>query len=221
MTDKATNLAIPPDGYSDWLGELMHRIHSAQQRAALEVNRELVLLYWEVGQDILTLLAVQGWGKKVVNRLATDLRSAFPDMKEFSPRNLKYTRSFAEAWPDAEFVQQVAAQLPFKLRWNVLTELKAGKFKPENLGQLGFYMTAINAQIKHPQDSPTIGLLLSKSKNKVVAEYALRDKAQPIGVAEYRLVESLPPELQTNMPSTEQFERELAEHASPTNGFEQ
>lgn len=97
-----------------------------------------------------------------------------------------------------------------KLRCYVVVELKAGKFKPEHLGQLGFYLTAVDAQVKHPHDGPTIGLLLCKSKNKVVAEYALRDNARPIGVAEYQLVASLPTELQTSLPSIEQIERELA-----------
>jgi predicted nuclease of restriction endonuclease-like (RecB) superfamily len=101
-----------------------------------------------------------------------------------------------------------------KLRCYVVIELKAGKFKPEHLGQLSFYLTAVDAQMKHPQDGPTIGLLLCKSKNKVVAEYALRDKAQPLGVAEYQLVESLPPELQSSLPSIEQIERELARDPS-------
>ena len=67
----------------------------------------------------------------------------------------------------------------------------------------------MDAHVKHPQDAPTIGLLLCKSKNKVVAEYALRDKAQPMGIAEYKLLESLPAELQTSLPSIEQIEREL------------
>lgn len=97
-----------------------------------------------------------------------------------------------------------------KLRCYVVIELKAGKFKPEHLGQLGFYLTAVDAQIKHPQDGPTIGLLLCRSQNKVVAEYALRNNAQPLGVAEYQLLESLPAELQTSLPSIEQIERELA-----------
>lgn len=97
-----------------------------------------------------------------------------------------------------------------KLRCYVVIELKAGKFKPEHLGQLSFYLTAVDAQIKHPQDGPTIGLLLCKTKNKVVAEYALRGKDQPLGVAEYQLVESLPLEFQTSLPSIEQIERELA-----------
>ena len=96
-----------------------------------------------------------------------------------------------------------------KLRCYVVIELKGGKFKPEHLGQLGFYMTAVDRQIKHEQDNPTIGLLLCKSKNKVVAEYALGDKSQPMGIAEYKMLESLPAELQTSLPSIEQIEREL------------
>lgn len=343
MSDSPARLTPPPEGYGDWLAELKNRIHSAQQRATLAVNRELVLLYWQIGRDILKRQAEQGWGAKVIERLAEDLRAAFPEMKGLSPRNLKYMRAFADAWPDAEFVQQAVAQLPWghnlvlldrlrtpeerrwyaaravehnwsrnvlniqietrllarsgaavtnfaanlpkpqsdlaieslkdpyrfdflglteeaherdiesalvkhvtdfllelgagfafvgrqvllniggeeffidllfyhlKLRCYVVIELKGGKFKPEHLGQLSFYLTAVDAQIKHPQDSPTIGLLLCKSKNKVVAEYALRNNAQPIGVSEYQLVESLPPELQTSLPSIEQIERELAD----------
>ena len=96
-----------------------------------------------------------------------------------------------------------------KLRCYVVIELKAEKFKPEHLGQLSFYITAVDRQVKAEQDAPTIGLLLCKSKNEVVAEYALGDTSQPMGVAEYKLLESLPKELQTNLPSIEQIEREL------------
>ena len=97
-----------------------------------------------------------------------------------------------------------------KLRCYVVIELKGGKFKPEHLGQLGFYLTAVDRQIKSEHDQPTIGLLLCKSKNKVVAEYALGDKTQPMGIAEYKLLESLSAELLTSLPSIEQIERELA-----------
>lgn len=91
----------------------------------------------------------------------------------------------------------------------MVIELKGGKFKPEHLGQLGFYLTAVDRQIKHESDAATIGLLLCKSKNKIVAEYALGDKSQPMGVAEYKLLESMPAEFQTSLPSIEQIEREL------------
>ena len=112
-----------PQGYADWLADLKGRIHSAQQRATLAVNRELVLLYWQIGRDILARQTEQGWGTKVIDRLAQDLRAAFPDMKGFSPRNLKYMRSFAEAWPDAEFVQEVLAQLPWYHQLALLDKL--------------------------------------------------------------------------------------------------
>ena len=117
-------LTAPPEGYADWLADLKGRIHSAQQRATLAVNRELVLLYWQIGRDILARQSEQGWGAKVIERLAHDLRTAFPDMKGFSPRNLKYMRAFAQAWPDAEFVQQAAAQLPWGHNLVLLTRLK-------------------------------------------------------------------------------------------------
>lgn len=343
MSDNPVSLTPPPEGYGDWLAELKGRIHGARQRATLAVNRELVLLYWQIGRDILQRQAEQGWGAKVIDRLAHDLRTAFPDMKGFSPRNLKYMRAFAEAWPDDAFVQAVLAQLPWyhqlalldklpdaesrrwyaaraiengwsrnvlvmqietrlrerkgaavtnfearlpaphsdlareslkdpyrfdflglseeaqerevenalvrhvtefllelgagfafvgrqvlldvggeeffldllfyhlKLRCHVVIELKAGKFKPEHLGQLGFYLTAVDRQLRGEHDNPSIGLLLCKSKNKVVAEYALSDQSQPMGIAEYKLLESLPAELQTGLPSIEQIERELGD----------
>ena len=98
-----------------------------------------------------------------------------------------------------------------KLHCYVVVELKAGAFKPEHTGQLSFYLSAVDAQMKSEQDNPTIGLLLCKTQNRVVAEYALRDSNKPIGVAEYQLVESLPKELQTSLPSIEQIERELGD----------
>lgn len=343
VSETPPSLLPPPVGYADWLADLKGRIHNAQQRATLAVNRELVMLYWQIGRDILARQSEQGWGSKVIERLALDLRAAFPDMKGFSPRNLKYMRAFADAWPDVEFVQEVLAQLPWyhqlalldklaspetrrwyatkaiahnwsrnilvmqietrllersgtavtnfevslpkpqsdlareslkdpyrldflglsdeaqereienalvkhvtefllelgagfafvgrqvlldvggdeffidllfyhlKLRCYVVIELKGGKFKPEHLGQLGFYLTAMDRQVKSEHDNPTIGLLLCKSKNKVVAEYALGDRTQPMGIAEYKLLESLPAELRTSLPSIEQIERELAD----------
>lgn len=74
-------------------------------------------LYWQIGCDILARQAAQGWGAKVIERLAQDLRAAFPDMKGFSRANLMYMRAFAEAWPDAEIVQQAVGQLPWDTTW--------------------------------------------------------------------------------------------------------
>lgn len=372
---QSARLTPPPAGYADWLGDIKTQIHEAQQRAAQALNLHLVSLYWKIGRAILDQQEQQGWGAKIIDRLAQDLRTNFPSMKGFSRTNLMYMRAFADAWPDtgicaaaaaqidgsnrptaagqiqaSPIVHQLVDKLPWghhcvlldklksredrlwyaqkavehnwsrnilvmqiesrlmersggavtnfahtlpkpqsdlareslkdpyrfdflglgeeaqereiegalvkhvtdfllelgagfafvgrqvlldvggeeffidllfyhlKLRCYVVIELKAGKFKPEHLGQLSFYLTAMDAQVKHPDDAPTIGLLLCKSKNKVVAGYALRDKSQPLGVAEYQLVESLPPELQTSLPSIEQIERELAGDPPTTSG---
>ena len=84
----------------------------AQVRAAVSVNRELVLLYWEIGREISTRMAEHGWGGKVVDQLAADLRQAFPEMRGFSPRNLRYMRTFAEVWPDSEICNSLLQESP-------------------------------------------------------------------------------------------------------------
>jgi predicted nuclease of restriction endonuclease-like (RecB) superfamily len=124
MSDLPAGLAPPPEGYANWLADLKQRIHAAQQRATLAINRELVLLYWQIGRDILARQAEQGWGAKVIERLADDLRAAFPGMKGFSRANLMYMRAFAEAWPNAEIVQHAVGQLPWGHNLVLLTRLK-------------------------------------------------------------------------------------------------
>src|SRR2546429_6792249 len=109
MTDTG---ALIPEGYDEFLRGLKERIRTAQVRAALAVNRELVLLYWRIGQDILEPQRQSGWGSKVIDRLAADLRNAFTEMSGFSPRNLKYIRASAEAWADHVLVQHGTAQMP-------------------------------------------------------------------------------------------------------------
>jgi len=332
---------IAPSDYADWLAEIKARIVAARQRAALAANAELIQLYWQIGRDILQRQSAQGWGSKVIERLAQDLREAFPDMKGFSSRSLMYMRAFAEAWPEAEIVQQTAAQLPWfhlctlldklkdpalrlsyakqalaegwsratlerhirnrlherqgqavtnfdtrlpaphsqlahetlkdpylfdflglgddahereienalirhitkfllelgsgfayigrqfrlevngdeffidllfyhtRLKCYVVVELKATAFKPEHAGQLNFYLTAVDRQIKAPEDKPTIGLLLCKTQNRLVAEYALSGIDKPMGVAEYELVRTLPEPLVSSLPTVEQLESEL------------
>ncbi len=86
--------------YQTWLVQLKSQIQSAQQRAALAVNAELVALYWQIGNDILQRQQQQGWGSKVIEQLAHDLRKAFPELKGFSRSNLLYMRAFAESWYD-------------------------------------------------------------------------------------------------------------------------
>ncbi len=105
--------SVLPADYAPWLDDLKGRIRRAQVKAALTVSAELVLLYWSIGRDILARQDREGWGAHVVDRLSADLHAAFPEMKGFSPRNLKYMRAFAGAWPDRRIVQQLAARLPW------------------------------------------------------------------------------------------------------------
>lgn len=338
-----------PEGYDVFLKDLKERIRAAQLKAAVAVNRELVLHYWQIGRDILAQQQHHGWGAKVIDQLARDLHHAFPEVKGFSPRNLKYMRAFAHAWPDEAIVQQLAAQIPWfhnfllldkvkdtperewyirktiehgssrailelqiesrlyqrqgkavtnftrtlpppqsdlagevlknpyafdfltladdaherelqrgllahirqfllelgagfafvgenvhlevggedfyidmlfyhlKLRAFVVVDLKVRPFQPEFAGKMNFYLSAVDDRLRHPDDQPSIGIILCKTGNQAVAEYALRDIAKPVGISTYvtRLVESLPADLQTSLPTVAELEAELQAAQSP------
>lgn len=109
----APSRAALPEDYATALAAIKARIQAERLRVVLSANAAMVLLYWDVGRTILARQERAGWGAKVIDRLAADLRAAFPDMKGFSPRNLKYMRAFAAAWPKREFVQQAAARIPW------------------------------------------------------------------------------------------------------------
>jgi predicted nuclease of restriction endonuclease-like (RecB) superfamily len=99
--------------YIEFLSGLKQRIATSRYEAARLVNTELLLLYWDIGNVILEKQADRGWGKKIIQQLAKDLSSAFPDMKGFSQRNLDYMRHFAKTWPDRPITQQLVAKLPW------------------------------------------------------------------------------------------------------------
>jgi predicted nuclease of restriction endonuclease-like (RecB) superfamily len=327
--------------YETFLNMLKQRVRTAQIRAALAVNQELVLLYWQIGKEILQRQQDEGWGKKVIERLAKDLKREFPDIKGFSRTNLLYMRAFAEAYPDEQFVQQLGGQIPWrhncvlldrvkvpeqrvwyiqqtikngwsrailemqiesrlyerqgsaitnfsqtlpkpqsdlaqqlikdpynfdfltlgkevqerdleralverirdfllelgagfsfvgsqyplevsgqeyrldllfyhlKLRCFVIIDLKMVEFQPEFSGKMNFYVSAVNAILRHPDDQPTIGIILCKSKNKTVAELALQGMTQPIGVSTHQIGQDVPEQLKGILPTVEQLEMEL------------
>lgn len=348
---QSASLSVPSD-YVELLESLRKQIRLARLKAGLAVNRELILLYWQIGREILSRQTAEGWGAKVIDRLAQDLRTAFPEMKGFSPRNLKYMRAFAEAHSDGEFVQAVLAQITWyhnitlldkvkdpgermwyirqtidngwsrnilvmqiesdlygrqgkavnnfaqtlppmqsdlaqqllkdpycfdfltvsekaqereleqklldrlkdfllelgkgfalvgsqyhlevggedfymdllfyhlRLRCYVIIELKMGKFVPEYAGKMNFYLSAVDDLLRHPSDQPSIGLILCKSRNHIIAEYALRDMSKPMGVSTFRVRETLPEDLQENLPTLKQLEEQLGrqdEDLSDTN----
>ncbi|MBD2342439.1 DUF1016 domain-containing protein [Calothrix sp. FACHB-156] len=327
--------------YDAFISILKQRIRTAQVRAALAVNQELVLLYWQIGREILQRQQDEGWGTKVIERIAKDLKREFPEIKGFSRTNLLYMRAFAEAYPDDQFVQQAAGQIPWfhncvlldrvkvpeqrvwyiqqtiengwsrailemqiesrlyerqgsavtnfsqtlpkpqsdlaqqlikdpyhfdfltlskeaqerdleralverirdfllelgtgfsfvgsqypievsgqeyrldllfyhlKLRCFVIIDLKMVEFQPEFSGKMNFYVSAVNAILRHPDDQPTIGIILCKSKNKTIAELALQGMTQPIGVSTHKIGKDVPEQLKGIMPTVEQLEMEL------------
>lgn len=112
-------------GYEDLLRSLKVRIQSAQVRAAIAVTHELVLLYWQIGRDILERQRAQGWGTQVIDRLSGDLKVTFPGREGFSPRNLKYMRKLAEIWSQEAIVQAPLAQLPWYHHIALMDKLQA------------------------------------------------------------------------------------------------
>lgn len=338
MADLVSN----PKSYLDLLARLKEQIRTAQVKAALAVNSELVLLYWNIGKQILERQSSEGWGKNVIPRLSKDLSSEFPEMKGLSPRNLGYMKAFAEAWPDEAILQAplakltwyhnltllekvkspderlwyaqqtiqngwsrnvlvmhiegglyqrqgkgitnfqatlpkpdsdlaqqlikdpynfdfltldqeaherdlergllahlrqflielgvgfafVGSQVPLqvgseefridllfyhlKLRSFVVIDLKMTSFKPEYAGKMNFYLSAVDDMLRHPDDKPSIGLILCKGKEGLVAEYALRDINKPLGISEFRHLEKLPEQLKGTLPTIEEIEAELA-----------
>lgn len=119
------DLALPI-GYTDLLGELKNRVRSARTAALRTVNTQLIELYWTIGDAVRTQQERQGWGSGVIKRLAEDLRAEFPEMKGFSPRNLQYMTTFANAWTGSAIAQQSVAQLP----WGHITVL-LDKIQPQ------------------------------------------------------------------------------------------
>ena len=97
------------------------------------------------------------------------------------------------------------------LRCYVVIELKTGDFKPEYAGQLNFYLSAVDGILKKDTDNPSIGLLLCKNKNNLVAEYALKDMSKPMGVSQYEITKSLPKEYENQLPSVEDLQNRIKE----------
>jgi predicted nuclease of restriction endonuclease-like (RecB) superfamily len=119
--------AVMKEEYSLFLKDLKAKVKSAQLKAAVKVNIELVNLYWDIGRSIHLKQQALGWGAKAVETLSIDLRREFPDMKGFSSRNLKYMLKFARAYPDPEIVHQLGAQIPWKHNILLLERVKDEK----------------------------------------------------------------------------------------------
>ncbi len=115
---------IKDSRYVHLLNTLKSKIRISRQKAVLSANKEMLLLYWEIGAAILENQKKSGWGLKIVDNLSKDLKKAFPDQKGFSSRNLKYMRKFAQEYPDFEFVQEVLAQITWYHNITIMEKIK-------------------------------------------------------------------------------------------------
>ena len=113
-----------PHGYANLLTSLKKRIQQERIKTVLSANCAMVMLYWDIGASILERQQTEGWGAKVIDRLSFDLKEAFPDMKGFSSRNLKYMRKFAESWKDRQLMQRTVALIPWRSNLALLDKLK-------------------------------------------------------------------------------------------------
>lgn len=137
---------------------------------------------------------------KNITKFLLELRKGFA----FVGRQYKVEISESDYYIDLLFYH-------LELRSYIVIELKTGKFKPEYAGKLNFYLSAIDSQIKKPEDKQTIGILLCKKKDKIEAEYALRDINKPMGISEYKLTDAIPEDIKTKLPSIEELETKLTE----------
>ena len=341
--------------YKTWLADIKLKVRNAQLKAAVRVNSEMLLFYWNLGAEIVVKQAGAKWGDGLIDQLSKDLIAEFPEVKGFSRSNLMYIKKWylfysktgsivqqpvgqiaqqgiaqiaqipwghniaiiskcknvKEAlfyvqstlehnWsrdvlihqiegglykregkaitnfsrslpkPHSDLAQQtlkdpymfdfmtmrkqyderdletalvahvtqfllelgagfsfIGRQVPIKvgsqeffidllfyhtkLHSYVVIELKTGTFEPGHAGQLNFYIRAVDKQLRKDGDQPTIGLLLCKTRDKLVAEYALSDIHKPMGVSEYKLTHSLPKKLKSSLPTIQEIEKELGE----------
>lgn len=167
---KQKRASILPQSYAPLLADLKARVRAAQVKAAVSVNRELILLYWHIGREILRAQKVEGWGAKVVERLAKDLASEFPEMGGFSSLNLKRMLAFYAAWAPVEIVQQPAGQLSGLIVSQPVTQLRKAGVQ-QAVGQL------VSQAVTQVEDAPPEPLAqLSWSANLILL-HKIKDPA--------------------------------------------
>ncbi|MEW6086760.1 MAG: PDDEXK nuclease domain-containing protein [bacterium] len=327
--------------YNKFLGEIKERIRRAQYEALKAVNKELISLYWDIGRMIVERQNQYGWGKAVVETLASDLQAEFPGMQGYSARNIWYMRTFYIIYRENEKLQPLVAEigwthnliilerckndferefyikmakkfgwtknvlihqienktyektmlnqtnfnkaLPEKIqnqaklavkdeytfdflemteehnekeleraliakinkflvemggmfafmgnqfrleidgeeffidillyhrRLKCLVAVKVGKFIPEYVGKMQFYLAALDNTVKEKDENPSIGIIMCKEKKRTIVEYALKESKKPIGVAAYKITAKLPRELKGELPAPEEMQKLLAD----------
>ena len=147
----APNLSEMSDSYMQFIEKIKEQIRTQRISVVMKANSSMICLYWTIGKAILEKQEEEGWGAKVIDRMAKDLKEAFPDLSGFSPRNIKYMRKFALCWPDYEFVQRVVAQIPWRTNITLLDKLKEQEERiwyAEKTIENGFYIDLLRNMLE-------------------------------------------------------------------------
>ena len=134
-----------------FIEKIKEQIRTQRISVVMKANSSMICLYWTIGKAILEKQEEEGWGAKVIDRMAKDLKEAFPDLSGFSPRNIKYMRKFALCWPDYEFVQRVVAQIPWRTNITLLDKLKEQEERiwyAEKTIENGFYIDLLRNMLE-------------------------------------------------------------------------
>ena len=207
----APNLSEMSDSYMKFIEEIKAQIQTRRLSVVLNANSSMICLYWTIGKAILDKQQAEGWGAKVIDRMAKDLKEAFPEMSGFSPRNIKYMRKFAECWPDYEFVQQVVAQIPWRTNRALMDKLDTQESRiwyAQKVIENGWSSNVLEFQIQNRLMERS-----GKSVNNFTAALppAESDMANQVFKDPY-----LFDFLGTDMPRREvEIERQLTEHNQP------
>lgn len=219
--------------------EIKDLIHKKQYHVLKLINAETINLYWEIGEEIHRQQEENGWGKSIVQVLSKELQKEFPGAKGYSAANLWRMRNFYLSYCDSEKLAPLVREISWsnnvvimekckddlvvgsrdiyidlllfhrRLRSLVAIELKIGEFEAEYAGKMQLYLTALDEQVKLPDENPSIGIIICKSKDKTYVEYALKQSNVPIGVATYQLSRSLPEGMKEMLPEPEEIVKRL------------
>ena len=235
--------------YKELFKAVKEQIYKSQYEALKAVNKELIQLYWFIGQSIVERQHAHGWGNSIVENLSEDLQKEFPGIHGFSSRNLWRMRNFYEQYKDNLKLPPLVAEIGWshnmvilekckddlerefyikmirKHGWTktILThQVESGAYElymvnqtnfdqaiEEKHRQMQFYLSVLDDKMKLPDENPSIGIIVCKSKSRTVVEYALKSTNKPMGVAEYSLSKTLPRELKGILPSPEDLVRSL------------
>ena len=169
------------DDYFSFLDNIKQRIRHAQYEAMRAVNTEIIALYWEIGRSIAEKQS-NGWGKSVVEQLSNDIQTEFPGIKGFGSRNIWYMVQFYTEYQVDKKLQPLVAEI---------------------------YLNVINDTMRLPHENPALGIIICKSKNRTVVEYALRNSTIPIGVATYSISPNLPDDYKNLLPEADKIAERL------------